>query len=97
MELQSILILGAFVVTIIILYRTFKLILRGTLVAVAGFSFPWIVYYLGLPIPIIPSIETGIQFAILGISLFLIYEFFHFLKYIIKIIAWPFRKLAKKK
>lgn len=95
MEFQSILILIVFVVSIVVLYRLFRTLLRGALVAIAGFSFPWIAYYVGLPFPIIPSIEVGIQFAILGIALFLIYEFFNFIKYIFKIISWPFRRKKK--
>ncbi|MBU3957564.1 MAG: hypothetical protein KKB25_00635, partial [Nanoarchaeota archaeon] len=56
-------------------------------------SFPWIVQALGLPFPLTANIETGIYFAIIGLGLFLLYEFFHIAVYFAKLLTWPLRAL----
>jgi len=88
--LETILIFTAFLITVFVLYKLFKIIIRASLVVVASFAFPWVAQYIGLPIS--ANIETGILFAIVGFGLFLVYEFFHFIVHIFKIITWPFRR-----
>jgi len=95
--LETILIFAAFVIVVFTLYRMLKLILRASLIAIASFSFPWVMSFLGFPLPLALTIETGLKFAILGVSLFLIYEFFHFIVHIFKIITLPFKLLFRKK
>ena len=94
---ETVLILATFIAVIFVVYRIFKLALRGVLVAIASFSFPWIVSFLNLGLPITANIDTGVQFALIGISLFLIYEFAHTIIRILKIIAWPFRALFRRR
>ncbi len=90
---QVVLIFITFILVVFILYKLFKVLFKATLVTIAAFSFPWIVKALGLPFPIAADVQTGIYFALAGLGLFLIYEFFHFAVYILKIIAWPVRAL----
>ncbi len=93
---EAILIFIIFIIVVFALYRLFKIVIRATIIAVAGFSFPWVVQYLGLQLPIEMTMETGIYFALMGVSLYLIYEFFHFIVYLIKILTWPFRVLLRR-
>ncbi|MFQ6020700.1 MAG: hypothetical protein ACE5J4_01605 [Candidatus Aenigmatarchaeota archaeon] len=95
--LETILIFAAFVVIVFLLYRLFKIVIKAALIGIAAFSFPWIAQFLGIPLPFPANIQTGLQFALIGIGLLLIYEFFHFIVQIIKIIIWPFKILFKRK
>jgi len=100
LNIQTAIILIVFVLCVFFLYRTMKVIIRGVGFAAAGFAFPWIVYiisgYVGIQSPLIPSIQTGIQFAALALILFFAYEFLHFIVFIIKIIIFPFRLATKR-
>lgn len=71
--------------------------MKGTLVAGAGFSFPWIIQYLGLPIDIQANVDTGIEFATAAVAVYLIYEFFHFIKYFFRVLIWPLKALVRRK
>jgi hypothetical protein len=94
---DTVLILAIFIIVVFLVYKAFKIAIRGILVGVAGFSFPWIAEYLNLGLPITPNIDIGIQFALLAISLFLIYEFSHTLITIIKIVSWPIRHFLRRR
>jgi len=94
---QTILIFAAFIIVVFVLYKLFRVLMRGVIAGAAGFAFPWIVQYLNLPLNITANMQTGIQFAIIAIALFLIYEFFYFIKYLLKILAWPLKSMVKKK
>ncbi|MEM5778719.1 MAG: hypothetical protein QXK49_03775 [Candidatus Aenigmatarchaeota archaeon] len=88
--LDTVLIFLVFVVVVFILYKTFKLIVKASLIVFAAFSFPWVAQYIGLPIT--PSIETGLMFAVGGFGLFALYEFFNFIAQLFRILMWPFKK-----
>jgi hypothetical protein len=88
--LDSILIFFIFVVVVFVLYKTFKVIIKASLVVFAAFTFPWIAQYIGLPVT--ASIETGLLFAAGGFGLFLLYEFFNFIAQLFRILMWPFKK-----
>ncbi len=90
---QVVLIFITFILVVFILYKLFKVIFKATLVTIAAFSFPWIAKALGLPFPITADVQTGIYFAIIGLGLFLAYEFVHFIIYFLKILTWPLREL----
>jgi len=90
---ETIIILSIFVAVVFILYRLFKMALRAALVGIASFSFPWVVKFLSLDLPI--TANVGIQFALLGIALFFIYESAHTIVKVLKIITWPIRHLLK--
>lgn len=94
---ETIVILIAFITVVFLIYKAFKLALKGILIAIASFSFPWVVKFLNLNLPITADIQTGIQFALLGIVLFLIYESAHTIIKILKIITWPIRTLFKRR
>ena len=94
---DTVMILATFIVAIFLIYKTFKMAIRAILVGIAGFSFPWIAEYFNLGLPITPSIDTGIQFALLAIALFLIYEFSHTIIVILKVVSWPIRHLLKRR
>ncbi|MEM7817118.1 MAG: hypothetical protein QXZ20_04345 [Candidatus Aenigmatarchaeota archaeon] len=64
--LDTVLIFLVFVIVVFILYKTFKLIVKASLIVFAAFSFPWVAQYIGLPIT--PSIETGLMFAAGGLA-----------------------------
>jgi hypothetical protein len=87
---DSVLMFLAFVVVVFLLYKTFKMIVRASLIVSAAFTFPWIAQYIGLPIR--ASMEVGTIFAAAGFGLFLVYEFFSFITQLIRIITWPFRR-----
>jgi len=87
---DTVLIFLVFVVVVFILYKTFKLIIRASLIVFAAFTFPWIAQYAGLPIA--ANLETGLMFAFAGFGLFILYEFFNFIAQLFRILMWPFRK-----
>ncbi len=89
---QIIIIFAVFIVVVFVLYKLFKLAFRTLVVAMAAFSFPWVVSFLNLPLPVTPDIQTGTYFAILGVVLYLIYEFFHVIIHILKFLLSPFRR-----
>lgn len=97
LSLQAAILLGIFIITIFFIYRTIKTILRAAIFAAAGFIFPWIIRYTGLNLPIPTTIETSIYFAILAVTLFFLYEFLHFIAFILKLITLPFRGAGKWK
>ncbi len=90
---QVVLIFITFILVVFMLYKLFKVLFRATLVAIAAFSFPWIVNALGLPFPIVANVETGIYFAVTGLGLFFAYEFFHFIIHFFRLLLWPLRAL----
>ncbi|MEM5785343.1 MAG: hypothetical protein QW469_02275 [Candidatus Aenigmatarchaeota archaeon] len=90
LSLQTAIILIVFILSIFFLYRTMKLLIKAMGIGILGFLFPWIISFLGLSLGISPDISTGIQFAFLAVLLFFIYEFFHLIKFILKIILFPF-------
>ena len=88
--IDTIIMFLAFVIVVFLLYKTFKLLVRASLIVSAAFTFPWIAQYVGLPIR--ASMELGTMFAVAGFGLFLIYEFFSFITQLFRILTWPFRK-----
>lgn len=94
---ETILIFAVFVVVIFVLYKFFKVIAKTVIIGIAGFSFPFIVNYLNLPIPLSADIQTGLHFAALAIGIFLVYTFAHFIIYFLKMILQPFKALLKRK
>jgi hypothetical protein len=88
--IDTVIIFLAFVVVVFLLYKTFKLLLRASLIVSAAFTFPWIAQYIGLPIR--ASMDVGLMFALAGFGLFLTYEFFNFIVQFFRILLWPFRK-----
>jgi len=93
--LESILIFFVFVVVIFVLYKILKMIFKVSLIVVASFIFPWVAQHMGLPIT--ANLETGITFAVIGFGLFVVYEFFHFIVQLLRLLTWPLRMLFKKK
>lgn len=87
--IETIVIFMAFIIVVFILYKLFKFIIRASIISVAGFVFPWVASYMGLPIT--ANFETGITFAFIGLILFFIYEFYHFIVQFFKILSWPFK------
>jgi hypothetical protein len=88
--IDTIILFLAFVVVVFLLYKTFKLLIRASLIVIAAFTFPWIAQYIGLPIK--ASMEVGTTFALAGFGLFLTYEFFNFIAQLFRILIWPFKK-----
>jgi len=88
--IDTVLIFLVFVVVVFVLYKTFKLIIRASLIVFAAFTFPWIAQYIGLPIA--ANIEMGLMFASVGFGLFILYEFFNFIAQLFRILMWPFKK-----
>ncbi len=97
LTVDAIIIFAALIIFVFLIYRLFTILLKGALVAAAGFSFPWIIQYLNLPLNIAANMETGLEFAMIALAIFLIYEFFHFIKYFFRILAWPFKALRRRK
>ena len=94
---QNIVVFLIFVAVIFILYKTFKLITKAIIIAVLSFLFPWIVTFLNLPVPVKADINTAVQFMILGLVLFLIYESWHIVKTIISLILKPLKLIFKRR
>jgi len=88
--IETIVIFMAFIIIVFVLYKLFKIIIRASIISIAGFVFPWVANYMGLPIT--ANVETGITFAFVGLILFFIYEFYHFIVQFFKILSWPFKK-----
>ncbi len=86
---ETVIIFLTFIVFVFVLYKLFKIIVRASIISVAGFVFPWVASYMGLPIT--ANIETGITFAFVGLVMLFVYEFYHFIVQFFKILAWPFK------
>ena len=93
--MDTIIIYTAFIIGIFVFYKIFKTILRGSLVVIASFTFPWVASHLGLPV--VATVQSGINFALVGFGLFLVYEFFHYITHFFRILMWPFKILFSKK
>ena len=92
-SVETVVVFLAFIVGVFSFYKMFKLIMRGSLIVFASFMFPWVAQYVGLPV--IASVEVAINFALAGLGLFLIYEFYHFVTHLFKILMWPFKRKKK--
>jgi len=92
LTMNNVLVFIIFLVIVVLIYKIFRIALRAALIVAAGFAFPWIVAYLGLPLPITPDIGTGIRFAAIALAIFLIYQFGHFIIHFFKLLLWPFRR-----
>ena len=88
--IETIIIFLTFIVFVFVLYKLFKMIVKVSIISVASFVFPWVASYMGLPIT--ANLETGITFAFVGLSMFFVYEFYHFIVHFFKILAWPFKR-----
>jgi uncharacterized membrane protein len=95
--METLIIFVIFVLAVFTIYKLFKLLLRAFLIGVISFSFPWIVKFFEIPLPIESNLQTGIYFALLGLTIFLIYEFSHFIIFIFRILLWPFKFILKKR
>jgi hypothetical protein len=92
--METIIIFFAFIIFVFVLYKLFKVIIRASIISIAGFAFPWVASYMGLPIT--ANIETGITFAFIGLGLFFVYEFYNFIVQFFRLLTWPFRSKPKK-
>lgn len=81
-----------FILAIFILYRLFKLVIKSVIIMIAAFAFPFVADYMGVPLPVPITIDTGIKFALLGLTLFSVYNFFSFITHLGKILLWPFKR-----
>ena len=92
-----------FIISLFVLYKLFRLLIRASIAGAIGFAFPWITngvsLYFGIILPfVIPAtFDMGLKFALAGIILAVIYEFLHYFKYILRIATWPFRVLFRRK
>ena len=94
---ETILILIGFVIFVAVSYKIFRILSKAVMIGIVSFSFPFVMSYLDitLPITILANVETGIQFAMIGVGLFIAYEFWHYIFMFLKIITWPVRMLFK--
>ena len=93
LTIETIIVFLVFTIFIFVFYKIFKFLVRASLISVAGFAFPWVAKYMGLPI--VTNVETAITFAFVGLGMFFVYEFYHFIVQFFKIITWPFRRKKK--
>jgi len=82
-----------FIIALFILSRIVKVILHAVAIAGAGFSFPWILQYLGIETGIVADVATGLQFAALAVGAYLIYQMFELVKAILKLLFVPIKIL----
>ena len=95
MNAQAIAVFLVFIIVVFVLYKLFRIAIKAAIAGAAGFAFPWVVQYLSLPLPVVPSLETGLQFAFLAVVLLLAYEFFHIIVFIAKVIIFPFKLIFR--
>jgi len=93
LTVETMIIFLVFMIFIFVFYKLFKFIVKASLVSIAGFAFPWVAKYMG--IPIVANFETAITFAFVGLGMFFVYEFYHFVVQFFKLLTWPFRKKKK--
>jgi hypothetical protein len=94
LTIETMIVFLVFVIFIFIFYKLFKFFVRASLISIAGFAFPFVAKYMGLPI--VANIETAITFSFVGLGMFFVYEFYHFIVQFFKMLAWPFRRKKKK-
>jgi hypothetical protein len=97
---ESVVVFIAFVIVIVLLYKVFKFVTRALIISTLSFFFPWIVKFLNLPIQVSADIETGVKFMLLGLAIFIIYEFsstiIAILRLVLKLIKWIFRRRRRE-
>ncbi len=93
---ETLLIFLVFVGVLVISYKFFKFVTKAVVVASISFAFPWIVKILNLPLPIEANIKTAVEFMLLGLAVFIIYEFWHLVKAAISFILKPIRWVLKR-
>jgi hypothetical protein len=94
--IETIGIFAAFIIIVFLLSRLFKILIRIVGIAISGFSFPWIVEYLNIGLPITADVATGLQFAIIAVGLYIAFEFFHIILAVLGIVLAPFKLLFGK-
>ncbi len=93
---ESFVVFLIFVVVVFLAYKALKFIFRLLMIAAISFSFPWIAKFLHLPIPVNADLHTAVQFMLLGIALFVIYEFWHIIKAVLSLLLKPFKWIFRK-
>ena len=96
-SLQGIIILIIFIIFVAVVYKLFKMAFSAGVAAAVGFSFPWIIEYLNLDLPITADLRTSVYFAAIAAGLYLAYEFSHYITAFFKIITWPVRSYFQEK
>jgi hypothetical protein len=89
---EYIVVIIVFILALFILYRLFKVVMKSMMVMAAAFAFPFLVSYLNLPLPISPDLDTAFRFALLGLLIFVVYEFFGFITHFFRLLTFPFRR-----
>ncbi|MDD5416653.1 MAG: hypothetical protein PHU12_01620 [Candidatus Aenigmarchaeota archaeon] len=94
---DTVIMFAIFIIVVFVLYKLFRILLKSAAAAIAGFLFPYIVQYLKLPLDIAVNNQTSLEFAAMAVGIYLVYEFFHFIKYFLQILAWPIKLLGRKR
>jgi hypothetical protein len=84
----------AFIVFLFLLSRVFKVLVKAFAIGGAGFSFPWVMQLIGLDLGIPVEFFTQLQFALLAVGLYLVYEFFTLVSAIGKLLFVPVKLLT---
>ena len=89
--------IGVFILFIVIMFvlsRIVKFIMHAIAAGGAGFSFPWVVQYLGLDVGIVADVLTGLKFAALAVGLYVAYEMIGLIMAVIKLLFAPVKILT---
>ena len=84
----------AFIVFLFLLSRVFKVLVKALAIGGAGFSFPWVMQLIGADLGIPVEFFTQLQFALLAVGLYLVYEFFTLVSAIGKLLFVPVKLLT---
>ena len=94
-QMNTVLLVGAFFVFIVLAYKIFQALIKGFIVGVISAAFPIVANLMGMDVPL--SINSIIWFAIFGVAAFLMYASITGGIKITKLFMRPFKGLFTKK
>jgi tellurite resistance protein TehA-like permease len=94
-QVNTVLLLGVFLVFIVLAYKIFQALIKAFIVGVIAATFPVVASLMGMNVPL--TISNVIWFAILGVVAYLLYATISGGAKIIGLVLRPFRGLFTKK
>ena len=98
-QVNSIFLIIAFVIFILIAYKVFRAIMKALIIALLAGIFPLVMYFMGAyePVSLWDMFQTMMWFSLAGVAIFFVYSTMSTAAKIIKAVIYPFRFLFREK
>ena len=94
-QMNTVLLMGVFLIFIILAYKVFQALIKAFIVGVIAATFPIVANLMGMDVPL--TINSIVWFAIFGVTGFLLYATISGGVKMVRMVMRPFRGLFKKK